>query len=956
MRDYKTGKTDAGTIIKGVEALFKNKKYLVEGFSNFLPRHIINGERSVFDRIPMERLQNVDRVAVERGILLERAAQERNQERAAHNERNLERGISLERGPYARLPLERMPHERPIMPHDRMRMERMAQERRIPMDRPMMERQSVEQPPFDRSFYPDRRFQFQPRQANQAEIEETHKQKKALGFVHRVKARLNDRPEAYKTFIEILQIYQKSPTNPDKILLQLKNLLIGNDDLLEEFVEFIPQVKTKFHEKEKKEEKPKQESRHECSEMFKTIQEILKQKNLLDSFLKLLNMYNQESIKAKDFIFLLTPIIKDSELIDAFKNFISYKDNDLPPHVLKNTKHYKKINSYRILPEKFREVECDGQDSIAKSVLNSVCISCPTLNSEESTFVSSKKNICEEILYKVEDERYECELNVTRINDLIICLEMLSKKIIGKIKEDDKNEDAGEKESNSNIDDSVQFAMEDIDMSAGIVQEILNYIYGEKGFDILEGILTKPSVSISIVLRRLYTISRKLRKDMLIKGKVWRETVNKYFYKALDAQGFVYKSNEKKENINRDLQKRENYVIDDFAIIDDIKNVFEIYLDELHVVEGKEIFDFCINFLKGNDKTIFNIPSFAVLVKHILNLYEKLFEIKNYFIKQNNERNIKKIIKSNDALKDENLNVVIKNDALKDENIIGQIKTDENILNQDIIYEENSAKKRKINDNIENKEFSNFNEPKKFFVINEDEKLKKDIINENLSNKDSLKDFNSLQKINSVSKKLNFVSEEEIYKNDPENCNYETVIKLIKENLTGYIDNFAYEDKLRLISNLNGYKLNKIEKIMMKIESLCIDVLNDDLSQIFFDLADKNMNKIMALTLAKNEDVYCIRKEKNTISIYEDIEERDEYAIQMVRMDEDESLETKKVYLERKSKGSFSDVFINFNLECCVGDNLKLKFIEGTEDFVIKRNKERNCEFIKNNVNKDEKK
>ncbi|GAA56196.1 paired amphipathic helix protein Sin3a [Clonorchis sinensis] len=73
--------------------------------------------------------------------------------------------------------------------------------------------------------------------------------------------------------------------------------------------------------------------------------------------------------------------------------------------------------SYRALPSNFPQSKCSGRLKcpIAREVLNDSYISFSSLTSEDSQFVSSKKNQYEEHMYRVEDERYEVDM-VTELN------------------------------------------------------------------------------------------------------------------------------------------------------------------------------------------------------------------------------------------------------------------------------------------------------------------------------------------------------------------------------------------------------------------------------------------------------------------------------------------------------------------------------------------------------------
>ena len=60
---------------------------------------------------------------------------------------------------------------------------------------------------------------------------------------------------------------------------------------------------------------------------------------------------------------------------------------------------------------------CSGRDELCRSVLNDKWESHPTWASEESGFISHKKNAFEEALYRSEEERYEYQFHIEAIGN-----------------------------------------------------------------------------------------------------------------------------------------------------------------------------------------------------------------------------------------------------------------------------------------------------------------------------------------------------------------------------------------------------------------------------------------------------------------------------------------------------------------------------------------------------------
>lgn len=857
MRDYKQGKNDAGTIVRAVEQLFKGKKYLVDGFANFLPRTVRDDRihDRFMDRNPERFNDRMERINDSRFSDMRMNERERGGDRLNDmrmNERLIHDRYAHDRIGDRLIPMERSTNDRGvdrgIIPNERI----VNNERSINgngervVDRAIIsERQSSDRIPekiVDRS-------QFESRFFRNPRPEDLGAQKKALGFIHKVKRRFADGSDTYREFIRYLQQYQKMPGNADLVLNQLRGLLTGHEDLLSEFTDFLPQMKSRensevsrdIHVKEKREE----------SLLIRTIHEVLKKKEILEPFTKLLNMYNQGCVSGKEFIILIDPILKNDDLLKAFKNFINYREIDAPPHILRNLRTYKKIFSYRILPENYREASCQGQEGIAKAVLNTFCMACPE---RDGTFLSSRKNQSEEILFKVEDERFECELQIMRVSDLITNMEYLASLLIKK----DVSEEVKEEES-------VFFTLEDIDMPGGIVQEILTEIYREKAVDILEGILNHPQVSIPIVLRRLYSVLRRYKRDMKAKIRIWRETTIKNHYRAIDAQGFVFRD-EKKDIISRNgLQENIALELKDIDVMNDVDDFYHAYISGLAENDAVDLIEWALNVIKTErDVCFFTTPQIAGVFGALIVLYTRLEEMKKYFLLEGSKEEIK------------------------------AVKNDENLSNEKDVKPQDDA----------------------------------------------------VGKI-PISEQLDLLSEEEILRRDTSCRTYSFMINLIKDSLMGIIDTTTYEDRLRIITDIHGYKLFTIEKYFGKLEKMALNARNDESSMNTVKLYSKNVGKFATEAVTDSDVLYLVSKENGLFSIGEqevEEDEKKEFIKDLVRLTINEkTVGTEKVCLERSKRNELNEMYVDFSLECDFREE-KLRFVENTWDFLAKRGKKRTYE------------
>ena len=183
-------------------------------------------------------------------------------------------------------------------------------------------------------------------------------------FIQLVKKKYLAKPFIYKQFIDILK---NCKTGFDKLLSQVTALLNDSPDLVEKF---------------EKNFRPTNSSETIYSvenDPLKNIKDVLAEKGLLEDFLRIINFYNQNYINANDLIFLLDPIITDKEGMKAFKLFIKYEDtsNDTDPDKFKDCET---VGSYKIFPG---SISINSSSAIAKEVLNNICRSVSTLESED---------------------------------------------------------------------------------------------------------------------------------------------------------------------------------------------------------------------------------------------------------------------------------------------------------------------------------------------------------------------------------------------------------------------------------------------------------------------------------------------------------------------------------------------------------------------------------------------
>ncbi|KAF7720667.1 Transcriptional regulatory protein sin3 [Apophysomyces ossiformis] len=436
----------------------------------------------------------------------------------------------------------------------------------------------------------------------------------AINYVNKIKNRFADDPETYKQFLEILQTYQKEQ-KPIQEANHLQILFNGAQDLLDEFKQFLPDAsashaagaaalfgasqsrasfgtgkksimthnipsiqgrkkrvgasnipglakgskRTKIHHKMDlqtsdvrsglplEEEVLRPTISAEEAEFFERVKKYIGNKTTYNAFLKVLNLFSQQIVDQNVLVSRVEGFIGgNKELFDWFKSLVGYDGKDevienVPADVLKPDWSQCEAYgpSYRSVPKSWQKQTCSGRDSLCWEVLNDEYVSHPTWASEDSGFVASKKNQYEEALHRVEEERYDYDLNIEANLNTIALLEPIAKKI-----------------SIMSTEEKVNFRLP---LGLGgpsktIYQRILKKIYGsERGLEIIELLHNNPAQTVPIVLKRLKQKDDEWKRAQREWNKIWREVEAKNYWKSLDYQGIIFKSNDKKAMTTKSL-------------------------------------------------------------------------------------------------------------------------------------------------------------------------------------------------------------------------------------------------------------------------------------------------------------------------------------------------------------------------------------------------------------------
>uniref|UniRef100_UPI003AAFB321 paired amphipathic helix protein Sin3b isoform X3 n=1 Tax=Centroberyx gerrardi TaxID=166262 RepID=UPI003AAFB321 len=446
----------------------------------------------------------------------------------------------------------------------------------------------------------------------------------AISYVNKIKNRFLDHPEIYRAFLEILHTYQKeqlevkesrggrgsSGMTEDEVFSKVASLFKGQEDLLAEFGQFLPDAKRSLFtgssltggkeqlkrpdeedmitKQSKKRPRPmllqhmtpllKKKMKYSCTKdqsfasvgkhgvlreftFFDKVRRLFKSQEVYENFLRCIALFNQEVVSGAELLQLVTPFLgKFPELYTQFKSFLG--DKELSHAASGLSDRYmeggggrevdyascKRLgSSYRALPKTYQQPKCSGRTAICKEVLNDTWVSFPSW-SEDSTFVSSKKTPYEEQLHRCEDERFELDVVLETNLATIRVLESVQKKL-----------------SRLSPEDQDRFRLDDcLGGTSEVIQRRAVYrIYGDKAPEIIEGLKRSPATAVPVVLKRLKAKEEEWREAQQGFNKIWREQYEKAYLKSLDHQGVNFKQNDMKALRSKSLLNEIESVYDE---------------------------------------------------------------------------------------------------------------------------------------------------------------------------------------------------------------------------------------------------------------------------------------------------------------------------------------------------------------------------------------------------------
>ncbi|KAI9883013.1 MAG: hypothetical protein M1823_005218 [Watsoniomyces obsoletus] len=275
---------------------------------------------------------------------------------------------------------------------------------------------------------------------------------------------------------------------------------------------------------------------------FDRVKKYIANRQNYNEFLKLCNMFAQDLLDEQVLLNKVAAYIGGNpDLYNWYKQFVRHRDLHDDYHLnrrplggrvqLSNCRAYGP--SYRLLPKREQLKPCSGRDEVCRSVLNDEWASHPTWASEDSGFVAHRKNVFEEAMHRVEEERHDYDYNIEANTRVIQLLEPIVKNLARM---------SDEEMAHYRLTPGLG------GQSTTIYYRVVKKIYGrEVGQKILDNLYDKPYSVVPVILARLREKTEEWKQVQREWDKIWREQASRNYWKSLDHQTTNGKAMDKKQ-------------------------------------------------------------------------------------------------------------------------------------------------------------------------------------------------------------------------------------------------------------------------------------------------------------------------------------------------------------------------------------------------------------------------
>ncbi|KAJ6009995.1 hypothetical protein N7522_005011 [Penicillium canescens] len=289
---------------------------------------------------------------------------------------------------------------------------------------------------------------------------------------------------------------------------------------------------------------------------FDRVKKFIANKVVFSDFLKLCNLYTTDLLDRHVLVKRAEGYIgSNAELMSWFRRFMSAEEPedktiDPKPNTesgVVNLAHCRSLGpSYRLLPKRERQKPCSGRDPLCSSVLNDDWASHPTWASEDSGFVAHRKNQYEDALHRIEEDRHDYDHHIEACVRTIQLIEPICQQFLH-MSEAERA--------------SFKLPLGLGGQSEAIYQRVIKKIYDrQRGEKVIQDMFQRPCHVLPIVLYRLKQKLEEWKACQREWDKVWREQMQRAYWRSLDHQAIATKQTDKKlfvaKNIQQDLQTK----------------------------------------------------------------------------------------------------------------------------------------------------------------------------------------------------------------------------------------------------------------------------------------------------------------------------------------------------------------------------------------------------------------
>jgi len=301
-------------------------------------------------------------------------------------------------------------------------------------------------------------------------------------------------------------------------------------------------------------------------------------------FLKCLDMYAQEVLSRSEMLGFVEPLLgkRNTELFEEFKRILasagapgaSLKKNawySVPLSEIDFSRCRRCSPSYRALPRDYPAPPCSERSVMEKNILNDVWVSLPVGSEESYTFRHMRKNQHEEILFRVEDERFEIDMCIDSNATALLRLEPIAEEIAQLntaelispkfliATEQPYGTRKGGKDKGDRGDGGVGFGGKrfqytlDKRILTTIHRHAIVRIYGDAGEEMFDLLFKNPTMAVPVVVKRLRQKDREWKAARDVLNIRWKELAEVNYYKSLDHQSMTWRTTDKRATSTRTL-------------------------------------------------------------------------------------------------------------------------------------------------------------------------------------------------------------------------------------------------------------------------------------------------------------------------------------------------------------------------------------------------------------------